>query len=525
MISKKALRAFRSRKMQSYRWMKKISREDLEAEIRPLRLMSRFSFKTKPYLHQLVCFYIGICVDRFMFQLDMGLGKTKIVLDVLWYKKRVDDLRKVLVLVPETLNIEGWEEQILEHSRFAVVPMYGTTKDRWNLVNENEHGVFVLTYAAAMHMVCKLTKIKGKKQQQRKPNTALIGRLAKGMDAIVLDESHAAKNSKSVTYKICNALSNFIPICYELTGTPFGRDPVDFWAQFHIIDKGETLGSSLGLMRESYFKKEMGYFGGKWVFDLKNERAFHKRIQNRSIRYNDRECGDLPEKIDIKTRYSLPPVNREFYVSAIDGIIKAKGDYRELENSFVKLRQICSGFIQYRSRSGKNEIIIFEENPKLEATREFLRSLPIDSNAVIFYEFKPSGDALEAMVKAEGLSYSVARGGMKDKIVKEIKRFKAGKSRVLIANWKSAAEGGNFQKASNYVVFYESPVSPIKRRQCVKRVWRSGQERRCYIYDLVMAGKSSIEQRILEFLEEGESLFQAIVEGKVGLKELLDEKS
>jgi hypothetical protein len=81
LISRRAVAEYLERDLNSYVWMKKLPLEKIERELSYLKVRPRF--KTVPWLHQLVCFYICLCEPRFLLLLDMGTGKTKIILDVL----------------------------------------------------------------------------------------------------------------------------------------------------------------------------------------------------------------------------------------------------------------------------------------------------------------------------------------------------------------------------------------------------------------------------------------------------------
>lgn len=521
MLSKKAVRKFLARKLDDFRPLKKVPRKVLREEVRELTKGSLFHFYTKPFKHQLVCFYIGVCLDRFLFFLDMGLGKTKIVLDILWYRRLVGEVKHTLVLVPEEQNVEGWEEEISKHSTMQAVPLYGSTKERFELLNE-EGAIYIIPYSGMMHMVCTIKK-NSKGQPKMRVSKKKVKEVASHFDALVIDECHNAKNHESVTYKMCNWLTEFIPIAYGLTGTPFGRNPADCWAQFHMIDKGETLGETLAVMRQAFFSSEMNPWTGfesNWKFDERHEKKFHRRLQHRSLRYSDDECADLPPRVEMVKHYGLSPDAMQHYANAVQGIIDAGGDKKKLENSFIKLRQICSGYLTYKPDDESSDFIPFEDNPKLNLLRTLVDGLPDKRKMLIFYEFNPSGDFLEEMAKDSGLGYAIARGKrfMKKRGTttrEQLRNFKEDPDcRLLVANWKVAAEGGNFQVA-NYLSFFESPVSPIKRRQCLKRVSRTGQTRRTYITDLVaLTNAGSVEAKILEYLAEGKDLFHALLEGK-----------
>jgi hypothetical protein len=76
-------------------------------------------------------------------------------------------------------------------------------------------------------------------------------------------------------------------------------------------------------------------------------------------------------------------------------------------------------------------------------------------------------------------------------------------------NTHSGAEGPNWQVAK-HTVFFESPVSPIKRKQAEKRANRAGFSG--VVWDLI--AERSVDVRIQGFLAEGRDLFQMIVQGR-----------
>ena len=81
-------------------------------------------------------------------------------------------------------------------------------------------------------------------------------------------------------------------------------------------------------------------------------------------------------------------------------------------------------------------------------------------------------------------------------------------------NSESGSTGvDGLQEVCRYLVFFESPVSPITRKQAIKRVHRPGSSRKVFIYDLIM--QNSVDVRILDFIEEGRNLFEALVNGQI----------
>jgi SNF2 family DNA or RNA helicase len=157
-----------------------------------------------------------------------------------------------------------------------------------------------------------------------------------------------------------------------------------------------------------------------------------------------------------------------------------------------------------------------KQNPKLEALIELLRELDPTRKVLVFNEYIKTGEIICARLKKEKVPHLRLYGATKKK-QDVIDRFRGGKHRVLVINSQSGAFGLNLQVAS-VVVFYESPVDPVVRRQAEKRSHRSGQTRKVLIYDLIVKG--SVDEKIVECIKRGENLFKSVVEGK-GKKWLL----
>jgi SNF2 family DNA or RNA helicase len=332
---------------------------------------------------------------------------------------------------------------------------------------------------------------------------------------IVTDESHLIKSEDSLTYKICSEMSD-IPLRFALSGTPMGRNPIDLWSQFFMIDKGQTLGAHINLFREAYFTWKPNPWGGKYIFNDKYRDDLYKRIGNKSIFYSQEEVLDLPPKLVIPKYISFSPEMQEMYRDEIKLVIqrernKKKIDRIEVENTFIKLRQICSGFYPFENDEEKRVVVKLSTNPKIDALTKWILNLPSTAKAIIFYEFTPSGDMIESFLKKQKIKYERLYAGTQDKIATK-RRFIDDKDvKIFLVNSKSGGMSLNLQVA-NYVMFYELPLSNIIYTQAVDRVYRSGQTKTTYIYYLI--AKKSVEEKILKYIEEGVDIIDAIIKHK-----------
>lgn len=516
MISKHAVREYLDRPFEDHRWLKECTRRELIAAIKDTR-PSGFKFKVKPFHHQLVSLWLAVCYPGFLFTLDMGLGKSKVMLDAFEWHRRASGAQRMLVLVPNSVNLYTWAEQVEQHSFFRCAHPDGRAKDWLDQIPDIDAEVFVITYAGLQAMVCergrKKTKTRG---GVLKPDAARVKRLASMFDMVVYDEVHRAKDHNSLTFRVCSMLSRHVQFRYGLTGTPFARDPGAYWAELYLVDLGQTLGSAYGFFREVFYRQHLRQARfNTWMeykFDRRMGTRLHRMVQHRSIRYADSECRDMPALHHVVRKLPAQDVLLNYHAEVRSRAADARKDRNRLEGAFMRMRQIASGFMYLKDESdgGRDVVSLVDDknNVKLQALEGLLEKLPVGESMVVFHEFIQSGHMIANLLNRMHVQHIRLPGAKQEDII----RFKQDPQvRVMVANSKSGSVGGNFQHA-RYMVFFESPVSPIDRSQAEKRCYGRGEKKRMHIYDLAI--QDSVEERILAFLKDGKDLFKAIVEGK-----------
>jgi SNF2 family DNA or RNA helicase len=284
------------------------------------------------------------------------------------------------------------------------------------------------------------------------------------------------------------------------------------WAQFNLIDGGETLGKYISLFREAYFSMKNNFWGGvDFKFKPNLQENLNRKIGQKSLRYAEWEANDLPEKVVIDMPIELSQEASEWYQSIINGIIYAEGDIELIKESFHKLRRLCSGYFVFKNAEGVEREITVKENNKLETLIELIESSPEDSKLVIFLDYVSSGDKVCEELRKRKIKFERLYGGTKDKIATKNRFIDDPSVKVFVTNTKSGGVGLNLQVA-NYAIFYELPLSNIDYMQALKRVHRTGQEKRTFIYHLTT--KNSIEEKLMKYIVEGQDLFKALIEGR-----------
>lgn len=515
MILTAAIEEYLARDLESHGWVKGLTEAQLDAALSRLDPVPDLHPSLR--LHQKACFLLGVSYPQFCFWLDMGTGKTILSFELLRYWFQVGHVKRAIVFVTSDKAFDTWEKQL---ERFEVglplISLSGSSKDKWAQLEEFERGLVLVPYPGAVAMVSTRVKVKGKRGMKMQLDKKLVKKLLRWSDAFVLDESTRCGSPSSLTFKLVAQLRKQAKIRYALAGRPFGRDPTMLWAQHFLIDGGETLGETLGLFRAAFFSEQPNRWDPKgyakdYTFKQAMKPELSKIIQHRSITYSADECIDLPPVVPIREVVHLPEEAEAYYKRALEDVKSAKGNVREMENAFLRMRQISSGFVGFKNdETGEKAEVELLENPKLDRLLELVEDLPEGRKAIVFYEYTFSGRKIVTALKERGIGAIWLWSGTFD-AKKELNLFfKKPKVEVAVVNNRVGAYSlDGLQEVANYAFFYESPLSVIDREQAERRLIRQGQQHKVLQYDLVVRG--TVDERILDFHAEGRSFFDAVL--------------
>jgi len=512
--SKKAIRDFINRDFCDSTKAKRASSKCLDRLINELN--PKPVFITEPYRHQKITFLLCIRYLGYFVQLDLGGGKSKLMLDLFRYSLNFNPKARMLVMVPCVTNVDSWLDECSIHA--PDLKVLGITPDikgnhRLAVIEADENQIVIITYAGWLRLV----------RHKDKEGKYTFGGKESNCERLfataVYDESTQLGGPKSKYFIAARRLSKVTKSHYAMTGTAFGKDPLIVYSQSYVSDMGETF-KSVGLFREALYTKKPNHWTGflEWHFDERKKGLLSKMLKHRSIRFNEREFEDLPEKVEV-------PIHIRFDANVWAYYEKLLADFRDtnsplslLGNAYVRMRRLCSGYLEIDDgEGGETHTIEFEQNPKFDELLELVKRVPETSKICIFHTYVSTGAYLQKRLAKEGFKSERLWSGEKDKSGVQ-RRFKTSpKHRILIAN-EAAAFGLNLQVA-NYAMFYELHDSPIIHRQMMKRLHRGKKtEDRHTVYLYILLYKNSIEEQIYKSLLAGKNFFETVVEShKTGL--------
>lgn len=525
-ISRRAVADYLDRRFESFDWIKKVPPDQIRDELARFKVPPRF--KVDPWPPQLACFFLAMTRPEFLFLLDMGAGKTKLILDIVSQLFRERRVRRALIGVPRAAVLESWVDATAEHSDLEPWPVTATSIDeKWGQLSNPRGDITIVDYqslALAVTVKRKASKRPGGKKSDNELalDKDKMEQLRGLYDFSNWDESQYLGNHNSLWYTVARRISHQCLHSHATTGTLIDRDLEAAWAQFNIIDRGETFGPNLGLFRAAFFETKMHPFRGlQYIPRAGMSGDFHRMLQHRSIAYTEAEIdANLPPKHEEVMVMKMGTEQREHYLRALDGVINSsKGDVNIKESQWFRMRQILSGYLAWEDGNGAHKLV-FKENPKLIGLQRAL-DLVGHHKLVVVYQYTETGRMIYEWLRERGIGVAWYYGGTKDKGATK-RRFtetSVGACQVFLMNFASAGTGTDgLQRVSSAMYLYETPTSPRERRQVVKRLWRPGQTRPVRIWDPVL--ERGLDAKILRSLKEGADFAEKFMTGK-GLRNLL----
>lgn len=414
--------------------------------------------------------------------LQMGLGKTVCTLTAIHMLKLTMEVNKVLIIAPKSVAQNTWTDECskwehLKDMRVSVV--MGSASEREKALHE-EADLYVTNRDNATWLVEKI----GKKWE---------------FDCLVLDEASSFKSPQAKRWKALKKIRPYISRLIELTGTPAPNGLEDLWAQLYLLDQGERLGKTITSFRSKYFSPGRG--NGHVVYDYRPKPGTKEELKRITsdicLPMRTEDFISLPTCQRIITRLSLSPSEMKKYKSfAKDYLMELDGEVIEATQAAAltnKLLQFTAGSIYNSSHEA-----VHLNDVKADALSELIEQT--DEPILVFYAYQHE---LERYRQLDG---AVVFTGEPD----ILKRWNAGKIKILLCHPASVAYGLNMQQGGHIIVWTTPTWSLEMWQQANARLHRQGQTKPVLIYTLTCPG--TMDQRVLDALDGKTTLQDALMQ-------------
>lgn len=335
-----------------------------------------------------------------------------------------------------------------------------------------------------------------------------------GFAWVIVDESTEIKSPSSKTFKSHVDISWNCKRRNIMTGTPNPNGFKDLWAQYYFLDRGLTLeGSMKDFLAEYFIPIRIGHFRGKdaieWTINAANRDRIVSRIKRTGIFKNQRDCIDLPPRVDMEREVAMTSEQAKAYLEMEKELITEFTDARtsqrvraEAVNTLVKmmkLRQITSGFM-----AGEEGIKgVFDINPKLDDLDKFLENFG-DNKLIIVCQFTEEIKIVLERYKDIGITHIAGDVKVDDRDQRVIDFQTTDKYRAMVLQPAAAAHGLTLT-ASSYTFFLSLDYNFEYYYQVAKRTERLGQKNNLFVIHSLATledGGETIDHDLLSVLKE-----------------------
>lgn len=463
----------------------------------------RYTYKTTPFSHQKKALNkllkLGGKAGLFM---EMGTGKTKVVIDWAGIGFYNTGLRKVLVVAP--LSVLGvWPRQIRQHSGAPsrIFRLEGPTEGRLRLLRRimrapvNDKITYVIINYEGIW--------------RENDNGASVEKILIEWkpDLVVFDESHRIKSPTSKQSKSAYRISLAAEQRLLLTGTAITKSPLDTFAQFRAMNP-KVFGTNW-----YSFKFTFGVWGGFGRYQLRGYQHLKElitKVRTNSYRVKKEQCLDLPPKLFETVPVTLPDRIMTLYAKmAKEMIIEIENTHATAAIVLVKLlrlSQITSGFV--KDIEGKIRNL---DESKLFTCLDLVKDLlEEDHKVVIFVRFREDIRRLHEQFDLQKIDHAILSGSVpakqRDSLVE---RFHNDQSlQVFIAQIQAGSLGIDLTPA-DAAIFYSLDYNAANYWQAQDRLHRIGQNRKVTYYHLVVP--RTIDQVVLNVLKDKGNVAEAII--------------
>lgn len=413
--------------------------------------------------------------------IDMGLGKTRIVLEYI----RASKFPYVLVVAPKKVALYTWPEQILEWApELSYVVLHGRTKDEDIKLKRD---IYIINYDGLKWLI---GNTHGRK-------------FMRGL--LVLDESTCVKSPSAGRFKALKSIRSIFSHTICMSGTPAPNGYQDLWSQYYLIDYGKTLGTTYS------------QFFNKYFLTLESHRVVP--VSKERLDEIPQLCAKSTFRLSADDYLKLPDwVNNDIY---IDLSSKELAMYKELEREFVlslqdevqvtavnaavlssKLRQFCQGALYVEGPnvggstcqvSGRYYHVL--NTAKMDAFWGILEQLngqPTLLSVQFAFEYAE-------LKKRFGRVPALVGGVPEREQTRAIEAWNRGELPFLVCHPASISHGVNLQAGGHYITWLALTWNYEHYSQLNGRLRRTGQKHTCVRNRVIVRG--TVEEKLVKALD------------------------
>ena len=460
-----------------------------------------YPFKTEPFEHQIKAWSMSKDKESFALFMEMGTGKSKVILDTASYLYDNGYIDTLLIVAPKgayrNWHINEIPSHLADHIiyRYAIWSASPRKKEKQYLEDiiraGDELRIVIMNVEA-------FSSPKGVKWATSFLNTSRA--------MMVVDESTTIKNPTAKRTKAIIKLGTMAKYRRILTGEPVTRDPLDLYSQCEFLDEFHLGFSSFYTFRNRYaimVNMNLGHRSFKKITGFQRMDELNDILRKFSFRVKKDDCLDLPKK-NYQYRYVDMTKEQEKAYQEMKDICMTttKNTVITVANKLSmlgKLHQIVCGHII--DNQGETTYL---KNNRMDALLELTEE--VDNKCIIWACYRADLKKISTELREKYGTDMVVEywGDTSDKDRKDnIQTFTTGKPKFFVANPATAGFGLNLQ-AANTVIYYNNSYNLEHRLQSEDRCHRIGQKRNVHYIDITTL--KTVDNLIIKSLKDKKNI-------------------
>ena len=457
-----------------------------------------YKFKTKPYAHQLTALENSWHKEEFAYFMEMGTGKTKVLIDnvaMLYDKGKVDG---VLIIAPKGVVGTWYNQELPNH----LADHIENVTVLWQAnINKKQQEKLDQLFKTGHELHILVMNVEALSTDKGKLFAAKFLRSHKSMLAI--DESTTIKNPKAKRTKNILSLGDICKYRRIMTGSPVTRNPLDLYSQCEFLNPNLLQFTSYYAFRNRYAEMKTIHVHGRSVdvvHKFQNLKELSETLKPFSYRVLKQDCLDLPEKVYIKREISLSPEQKKLYEQmkkqAFATLNGKQVTSVTVLTQLMRLQQITCG--HFTADDGSIQPI---RNNRLAELLDVLEE--IEGKVIIWGHYQEDvKNIVNILTDKYGPGSVVSYYGLtpQEERQKNIKKFQANNGvRFLVGTPQTGGYGITLTEA-NTVIYYSNGYDLEKRMQSEDRAHRIGQKKTVTYVDII--AQDTVDEKIVKSLRK-----------------------
>ena len=458
-----------------------------------------YKFKTKPYAHQLKALEMSWNKEVFAYFMEMGTGKSKVLLDNIAMLYDRGKINGALIVAPKGVYKNWHDSEIPEHlpehiDRNVVLWKSLVTRQQKLKCDSLFDHDFTKLQILLMNVEALSTK-KGLNFTRQFLNVKRA--------LFVVDESTTIKNPGAKRTKNIIQLSKLGKYRRILTGSPVTKSPLDLYTQCHFLDPFLLDHNSYYSFRSRYALMRTANFNGRSVqivVGYHNLAELSKKLEPFSYRVLKDDCLDLPPKTYMKRVIQLSPEQKKVYqqmkTSALAILNGKMVTTMNVITQLMRLQQITCG--HFKADDGSIQNI---KNNRITELMDVLEE--VEGKAIIWAHWRHDIDTIVESIEEQYPGSVVTYYGDtstedRQKAIKKIQDPES-KVRFLVGTPQTGGYGITLTGAST-MIYYSNGYDLEKRQQSEARIDRIGQKKPMTYIDII--AEDTVDEKIVKSLRK-----------------------